>query len=323
MVLTQWLFRIPLILSTLTALSASTPIYIWASLEINTIVFIPIIINAEKPESSHRAIKYFFIQAFASLIFLVGPVLQIPFFIFITAAILIKLGAAPFHNWYPSVIVNLSWPSALILSTWQKIAPLGIITENSLNIVLLRALARLNALIGGLGGLAQSELRPLLAFSSIGHIGWLFYTIMFSNTTIILYFLSYFLHLILIIILLYQTNIHTPKDIPSLISTSKLIKVLIPGLLLSLGGLPPLLGFIPKFLVINLSSSSIILPLLLILGSYINIYYYITLIWGVFINNYQDTKFNLPTLYTIGTSAFIFSALLLIIIYGLNIYFQP
>lgn len=323
MALTQSLFRIPLILSTLTALSASTPIYIWARLEINTIVFIPIIISARKPESTHSAIKYFFVQAFASLIFLIGPIVQTPFFIFITAAMLIKLGAAPFHNWYPSVISNLSWAGAFILSTWQKIAPLVIISENTLHVLLLTTLARLNALIGGLGGLAQSEIRPLLAFSSIGHIGWIFYTIILSNITMGLYFISYFIHLIIIIGLLNQTNIYTPKDIPSLIPSSSTLKILFPLLLLSLGGLPPLLGFIPKFLVINLSSSSLILPVLLILGSYINIYYYITLIWGYFINNYQETKLNFSTLHIILLSSFILSTLLLIVIYGLNIYFQP
>ena len=195
--------------------------------------------------------------------------------------------------------------------------------ENITNHTILGSLAALNALVGGLGGLAQREVRPLLAFSSIGHIGWLFYAIGFSHLVTFAYFISYFLHLILLMSTLSQTNIFSPKDLVSLTPRSNQIKFTIPLLLLSLGGLPPLLGFIPKFLVINLATSSTILPIILILGSYINIYYYITLIWTSFISNPQDSKLPSPSLTSISLSTLIYTTLLLIIMYGLNIYFQP
>ena len=287
MIYIQWLFCWSLITSTTVALSARTPIYLWARLEVNTIAFIPIILNPAKPERVRAAIKYFFVQAYASLIFLVGPVLSsMPEFT-IFVSMVIKLGISPFHNWYPSVINNLDWSGNLILSTWQKIAPLWILSENTFNSSLLPILAALNAIVGGLGGIAQTEVRPLLAFSSIGHIGWLVYALRFSNSVTYLYFISYSLHLVVLIHLIQKRKITTPKDISSSRLISPQTKLIMAFLLFSLGGLPPLFGFIPKLIVLFMGAQYSVLPLFLIFGSYINIYYYITLIWASFITNAQ------------------------------------
>lgn len=320
MLLIQWLFCWSLFLSTLVAISARVPLYTWAALEINTIAFIPIILDPRKPERVRAAIKYFFIQAYASLIFLVGPLLNSFPEITIFLAIIIKLGISPFHNWYPSVISSLNWLSAFFLSTWQKIAPLWILSENTYNIQIIIPIASLNAIIGGLGGLIQTEIRPLLAFSSIGHIGWLTFRIPLSNFIIFFYFLSYALHLSILIYLFFSFKINTPKDMSSSNSISSQTKLVIALSLLSLGGLPPLLGFIPKLLVILVSTPLFIPPFILIIGSYINIYYYISIIWITFITNPQPMKsinYRKTSLYLI---TFILSTLFLTLICGLNIY---
>jgi len=320
MLLIQWLFSWSIILSTSVALSARVPLYTWAALEVNTIAFIPMILDPTKPERTRAAMKYFFIQAYASLIFLIGPLFEYLPEITIFLSIIIKLGISPFHNWYPSVISNLNWLSAFFISTWQKIAPLWILRENIYNLNLIPIIAALNAIVGGLGGLIQTEIRPLLAFSSIGHIGWIIFSIPLSNFIILLYFISYSLHLIILIYLFFSLKINTPKDISSSNLISLKIKITIALTLLSLGGLPPLLGFIPKFLILLISTPLFIPPILLILGRYINIYYYISIIWISFITNPQPlNSLNIPK-NIILLITLISSSLIFIMICGLNIY---
>ena len=320
MLLIQWLFCWSLLLSTFIALSASIPLYTWAALEVNTIAFIPIILDPSKPERVRAAIKYFFIQAYASLIFLIGPLLSYLPEITILLAIIIKLGISPFHNWYPSVITGLNWFSAFFISTWQKIAPLWILRENIYSYNLITPLATLNAIVGGIGGLIQTEIRPLLAFSSIGHIGWLLFSIPLSNFIISLYFISYSIHLIILIYLFFWSKINTPKDLSSSTTLSLKIKLILAITLLSLGGLPPLLGFIPKFLILLISAPIFIPPLFLMLGRYINIYYYMSIIWISFITNPQPFRSYNSSKLTLIWMPLITSLLLLTLICGLNIH---
>jgi len=320
MLLIQCLFFWSLFTSTFIALSARIPLYTWAALEVNTIAFIPMILDPSKPESVRAAIKYFFIQAYASLVFLLGPLLSHLSEITLFLAIIMKLGISPFHNWYPSVVASLNWSSTFFISTWQKIAPLWILRENINNYFLIAPLAALNALVGGLGGLMQTEIRPLLAFSSIGHIGWIIFTIPISNLVIRLYFTSYVLHLIILIYIFFAAKISTPKDISSSSYISPQTKIFLALTLLSLGGLPPLLGFIPKFIVVIISAPLILPPLLLMLGSYINIYYYMSIIWISFISTPQPlTSSSFDKLRLLLTSL-IRSILFLFLICGLNIY---
>lgn len=320
MLLIQWLFCWSLFISSFIALSASIPLYTWAALEVNTIAFIPIILDPSKPERVRAAIKYFFIQAYASLIFLAGPLLSYIPEMTIFLAIIIKLGISPFHNWYPSVVTGLNWLSAFFISTWQKIAPLWILSENIYNYNLVAVIAAVNAVVGGVGGLIQTEIRPLLAFSSIGHIGWLLFSIPLSNLIILLYFISYSIHLIILIYLFYWSKINTPKDLSSSNSLSLKTKLILAVTLLSLGGLPPLLGFIPKFLILLISAPLFIAPLFLILGRYINIYYYISIIWIRFITNPQPIKSINSSKLALTWIPLITSFLLLTLICGLNIH---
>lgn len=320
MLIIQWLFFWSLFISTFIALSASIPLYTWAALEVNTIAFIPIILDPSKPESIRAAIKYFFIQAYASLIFLVGPLINYLPEITVFLAIIIKLGISPFHNWYPSVIANLNWFSALFISTWQKIAPLWILSENISHANLIAPLAALNAVVGGLGGLIQTEIRPLLAFSSIGHIGWLIFSITLSNLIIYFYFISYCVHLVVLIYLFYTTKINTPKDLSSSNSLRTQRKIMLALTLLSLGGLPPLLGFIPKFLILLIRAPLFIPPLILMLGRYINIYYYISIMWLSFITRPQPLVSVTAFKTLIAVTLIIISIIVIILICGLNIH---
>lgn len=165
------LFILTLVSRTFIAISSSHWLVVWLSLEINIISFIPMITSSSWLQESEGALKYLLFQALGSSLLLLNIVFPYTR-ILVLCGLLTKIGAAPFHFWFPSLIKSLPWFSAGILLTWQKLAPLRVVIL-SLNLprALMSLLGAFGALVGGLGGITQSHLRPMLAYSSIGHIG--------------------------------------------------------------------------------------------------------------------------------------------------------
>ena len=129
------------ILGSLISISAFSWINIWIGLEINLLAFIPIINYDHFKHTSEVTMKYFLVQVSASIFILfsflysfsflnsIEPLNSLSYYIF-NSAILIKIGAAPFHFWYLEVAEGLRWIRLLILITWQKIAPIILIIYN-------------------------------------------------------------------------------------------------------------------------------------------------------------------------------------------------
>ena len=99
--------------------------------------------------------------------------------------------------------------------------------------------------LGALLGLSQTSLRKLLIFSSINHLGWLLLALSISVTMVRIYFIIYCFLLFPVLALLIRISIRYLGQIQRLPISTTRIAVLI-GSLLTLGGLPPFLGFFPK-----------------------------------------------------------------------------
>ena len=272
-----FLFSSTLFIRTFLALSASHWLIIWVALELNIISFIPLIIFSSWHQETEASIKYFLFQALGSSLLLLGSYAP-SFFFLIILGIIVKLGIAPFHYWFPSVINSIRWPICLLLTTWQKIIPLFILISiaTTLSSSICLAIASLNTIVGGLGGLNQTQIRPLLAYSSIRHIGWIIAASPVSSFISATYFLIYTLTSITLFLYLFFLNSRTPKLFSSTVISNFLRLFTLSLLLLSLGGLPPLTGFLPKWLVIA-SLDSLVTPIFLILGSLINLFYYLNI----------------------------------------------
>lgn len=294
------LFLASLFLGTLLALSRAHWIFVWVGLELNLLSFIPLLTSSPLTPTTEAAITYFLAQALGSGLFLLGALTSlapsqifIPLIsptLFILLGLLTKLGFPPFHFWFPSVIALASWPLCLLLTTWQKLTPLFLLfyslpPKETFPFILLISTG---AVVGGVGGLTQTQLRPLLAYSSIGHTTWII-TARISSFSISLIYLRIY---IAISIPLFWTLSTTSSS--SNISTLNLtfapliLKINIFLLIISLGGLPPFLGFLPKLIVIESLRTSIpFILLILIIGSLLNLYYYLNL---VFINILSSQK---------------------------------
>ncbi len=268
--------------------SRSNWLLIWISLELNLLRFIPMIITIKSNSETEAAITYFLAQALGSAILLFARFIR--WFslnhtfqcTILISSLILKLGAAPFHFWFPKVTILITWINCLILITWQKVAPLVLLawTINTKTSSILTSIAAIiRALTGGVIGINQTRIRGIIAFSSITHIGWIIGAIRvgFKHLSL-LYFIFYSLLITPIIIIFAQSNINNPKQLSTINKKSILYSSSLALLFISLAGLPPLTGFLPKWLIItSIAPINPWLLLTLILGSFINLFFYLNI----------------------------------------------
>ena len=233
------------------AIRSNSNIIIWARLELNILRFLPLITSREY-SPIENSIKYFLIQRFASIIYISCVLLCILKFnyileIIIILRIIIKLGAAPFHGWFLSLSKSLRLFIFIIVSTIQKIIP--IIITRRLNIFrgLIIFIRLIRFLVVLYNRIIILRLIKVLALSRINNLVWFLVSIITGIQ--FFFFIYYWLFLGVYIIFL-----HPIKNISNQILRArhynKLIKIFT---LLSLGGLPPFLGFLGKLYILKVS----------------------------------------------------------------------
>nr|YP_009176449.1 NADH dehydrogenase subunit 2 [Acrossocheilus beijiangensis]ALJ01810.1 NADH dehydrogenase subunit 2 [Acrossocheilus beijiangensis] len=267
----------------------------WMGLEINTLAIAPLMAQHHHPRAVEATTKYFLTQATAAAMILFAsttnawmtgewsinnlsnPLASTMF----TAALALKIGLAPVHFWMPEVLQGLDLLTGLILSTWQKLAPFALIVQTAHNIdpLLLTLLGITSTLVGGWGGLNQTQLRKILAYSSIAHMGWMIIVIQYAPQLTLLALGTYiimtsatFMTLKMSMTTKINTLATTWSKSPTLASMTALI-------LLSLGGLPPLTGFMPKWMILQeLTKQNLpTIATMMALTALISLYFYLRL----------------------------------------------
>nr|YP_009470511.1 NADH dehydrogenase subunit 2 [Centruroides vittatus]AVF96939.1 NADH dehydrogenase subunit 2 [Centruroides vittatus] len=278
------LFGSGVIAGSVMALSASSWFVAWVGLELNLLSFLPIIFWGGLMGSNESGIKYFFAQSLASLLVLVGSLFPLfvglfEFYFVIMLGLLIKLGAAPFHSWFPSVIEGLGWVSSVVLLTWQKLAPLFLVSGfDFLQFVII-----CSVLVGSFGGFNQVSLSSILAYSSIMHLGWMLGGMALSFSLGVSYYFVYFFFSVVLVLLFLMSGL---VRLGQLMSSLFVVKFSTFMLLLSMGGFPPMLGFFPKwYLIVVLLSESVFMSFFLIFSSLVNLFFYFRLFYGSLFSN--------------------------------------
>nr|AIW06341.1 NADH dehydrogenase subunit 2 [Teloganodidae sp. MT-2014] len=287
------LFFILLILGTLSAVSASSWFSIWVGLEINLLAFLPLIF-VYSSTTSEAMLKYFLTQALASvclfmILVLTASLKPIIFEItssnFLFMVLMLKLGAAPFHMWFPEVSDGLAWIPNLILMTWQKIAPLVVSMQLSTPGNFLLVVIMSSLFFGGVGGFNQVSLRKILAYSSVSHLGWLLAASTLGLQLTLIYFSFYIMLSTILIFWFSFFNFWFLHQIFSYHYSFKIYKHMLMMNLLSLGGLPPFLGFLPKWVVlVHLNFNQFyLLSLLMVILSLIPLYFYLRVTYSALV----------------------------------------
>lgn len=206
-------------------------------------------------------------------------------------ALIIKIGRAPFHFWFPLVIKNLSWINNFLLMSWQKVAPL-ILCFYCLKIKALIFFILMSRLVRSLGGLNQTSLCKLIAFSSINQVRWLLSTLLVSKLLWKIYFFVYIIILFNIILIFKNFNLFYLNQLFSLNFFNKPLKLIIIINVLSMGGIPPFIGFFSKLLVIQflIKINYFSLTLFIVIFSLIMLYFYIRIIYSSFLINRLQIK---------------------------------
>nr|AKG95384.1 NADH dehydrogenase subunit 2 [Dunckerocampus dactyliophorus] len=289
-----FIFLSSISLGTTLTLMSSHWMLAWFGLEINTMAIIPLMAYNHHPRPTEATTKYFMAQATAAAVILFASMINAwttgqwsidqmshPAAVGLASlGLAMKIGIAPLHIWLPEVLQGLDLTTGLILSTWQKLAPFALLTQlPPLNQELFIAMGLASTLVGGWGGLNQTQLRKILAYSSIAHLGWVFLILQFSTPLALITLMTYFL---MTFSAFTMFKINKSTNINSL-STSwakaPALTAFTPLIILSLGGLPPLTGFGPKWMILTTLTSLDLnmVATLTALSTLLSLYFYLRL----------------------------------------------
>nr|AMN92765.1 NADH dehydrogenase subunit 2 [Anolis duellmani]AMN92768.1 NADH dehydrogenase subunit 2 [Anolis duellmani] len=302
----------------------------WVGLEMNTLAIIPMIATVHNPRATEAATKYFLTQAAASALILFSSMtnawqtgtwditnpMASPMHTMLTLALAMKLGLAPAHFWLPEVLQGSTLTSALIITTWQKLAPMALIylTINSLSTTMLMTLGIVSSVVGGWGGLNQTQTRKIMAYSSIAHLGWMITISSIMTNIMIFNLMLYLVMTTAVFCFLIMSKTKTIKDTTTIWALSPVAPAMTMILFLSLGGLPPLTGFTPKWLILEelITQKLTTMATLLAVSTLLSLFFYLRLTYTTTLTlspNTTQTKFkwrfkpSTPTFLMMATSS--------------------
>lgn len=315
--LQNFLFFFILILRIFISLSSDSLLGIWIGIEINLFTAITIFNINQKTINEKSIITYFLVQRISSVIILFSILFIITrittsnlfWFLFILS-IFIKLGVFPFHFWILTTIEGLSWIICFILLRLQKIIPL-IILILIIHQKIIMIIVIINRIVASLRGLTTFSLRKILGFSSINHLSLILLSVIFSKKLFKTYFLIYIILTYISTLLFQKINANFISQI-FLINNNKIIKLNVLITFFRIAGIPPFLGFLPKFIIIvKMTEFLVILPIFFILiRNTISTFFYIRLCFSSLFINFNSRKiFKIKTNYTILPIILIFSPL--------------
>ncbi|NP_006966.1 NADH dehydrogenase subunit 2 (mitochondrion) [Strongylocentrotus purpuratus] len=278
---------------TIIVVSSENWFIIWVGLELSTLALVPILCSGFSPRNVEADNKYFLVQASSAALLLNGalgqawltgswsildPVNEVTS-ICLSIALAFKIGLAPVHFWFPDVLQGLPFFQGLIIATWQKIAPLILMfyfSQLGFSYLLITP-SLISVLIGGWGGLNQTQVRKILAFSSIGNMGWLVITSAYSFNAAIIMLVIYLIINTSLFLLFDHLKVSTLGHLNTISQLSPISVALVLLVMLSLGGLPPLTGFILKFtsLYFLVANNFIILSSIMIIGNLQDYFFYL------------------------------------------------
>nr|QXT44349.1 NADH dehydrogenase subunit 2 [Aderitotermes cavator] len=290
----------------LVSVSSNSWLGAWMGLEINLMSFIPLMSNVKNMYNTEASLKYFIVQVLASATLLFMVVMKTltedlfslesnPYTpMIICTPLLLKSGAAPLHWWFPGVMEGLSWENCALLMTIQKAAPLMLMSYLIEMNTFTLSIIMMSTIVGAIGGLNQTSMRSILTYSSINHTGWMLIALTTSENLWLMYFMIYSMLALTVVSAIKLSGVSFINQTMLTNKETMLIKFMMFTSLLSLGGLPPFLGFMPKWIVIQAMITNNMTPLavIVVVTSLITLYYYLKISYSSFMILNTEPKWN-------------------------------
>lgn len=338
-------------------LSANHLITLYISIELQSLaLYVLAAFNRDHLRSSEAGLKYFALGALSSGLLLYGcsllygfsgnagfaqiqqyihntPELSAGFvvaLVFIVTSLLFKISAVPFHMWTPDVYQGSPTPITAFFTTAPKLASLGLLLRISLELFpqtqeswkqIFWLVAVASMLVGAFAALRQQNIKRLLAYSSIGHIGYALIGLVIGGNNSIGALLLYMIIYIIMslgafscLLTLYseKKDFENVDDFAGLAKSHPVMAFSFALLILSMAGLPPLAGFWGKFYIFiaAVQQEYYALAIIGVLSSVVAAFYYLKIIKIMYFDESQDTlSWKLPVA---GSAMTILASLIMI-----------
>nr|WCS40523.1 NADH dehydrogenase subunit 2 [Gilpinia sp.] len=297
-------FYLMLIFGTLITINSTSWIGSWMGMEINLMAFIPLLMNSMKlSKNSNSSMLYYIIQVgSSSMLLLMMMMMKMSFtlmninlfMMFMQISLILKLGASPFHWWMIKIIKNMNWVNCFLLMTFQKIAPLFLLFNTNMSMIIYLSMM-FSGFVGSFMGINQISLKLLMGYSSLNHLSWMFMTMMIDMNIMLIYLMIYFFNNFIICMFFMLMKINYLNQIYNYNNMNFFMKFLIMMMFLSMAGIPPMFGFLPKFFVFILMIKNMFFfeSLIFIMFALIVLFYYVNLIMPSMLNLKLSMKLNL------------------------------
>nr|UFK32244.1 NADH dehydrogenase subunit 2 [Eurhadina acapitata] len=305
------MFYSTMMMGIMLSISSNNWIMIWCGLEISLVSIIPLMIN-NMAISSESTMKYFIVQSISSAMLMLSMMTMIMsgdynYGYILMTALLMKTGVAPFHNWLLTVVEGVSLNMMLIMLTINKIAPITLLSYNCQSLTMI---TMITVTASAIMGLNQNSIKKLIGYSSIFNMGFLI-AVLKNNWMWMYYLLIYSMLTFMLVVMMSLKKIKFVNQMIFMqLLNDKLVLWLI---MLSMGGMPPLMGFSIKYMVMldMILNKTILLMVIMLMTSLIVMFFYLRMTFVSIMNNSTMVKNKLFVLNEISSSMIILNTSML------------
>nr|WRY72409.1 NADH dehydrogenase subunit 2 [Eurhadina rubra] len=319
--LSTMLFYTTMILGIVMSISSNNWIMMWCGLEISLVSIIPLMIS-KLVISSESVMKYFIVQSVSSTMLMLSMMVMVMsgdynYNYLLVSSLLIKMGVVPFHNWVLTVLEGLDLMMVFIILTINKIAPLTLLSYVMKGVTIIIIIT---VVLGSTMGLNQNSVKKVIGYSSIFNMGFII-TVLKFNWMWMLYMMVYSMLMIMLMLILMINKI---MHINQMIFIEMLInKMSMWVVLLSMGGLPPLIGFSIKYMVMlhMISMKIMSVMLLMLLTSLIVMFFYLRMTFLSIMSNSTTLTTKMFELNEISSMIMLINLIMLPIIISMKMFY--
>nr|AEO18314.1 NADH dehydrogenase subunit 2 [Ricania marginalis] len=291
--LTKMLMMMTMIMSATSALSSSSMLMTWMMMEINLMAFLPIMTKSKIMKD--QPMKYLIIQSLASSTMLMSILLNsmnespLSISLMLMGSMLMKMGLMPFHMWVPMIMNSMSWQNCFIMITWQKIIPTIIISQ-MLKMSLMMLPMCLTLVLSPVIAMNQTSMKKIMSYSSMSNSPWMITSMMNSKSQFMTFFLIYTTINLMIMKKMKEMNLIFINQMKMEKPMKKLSMIVN---MLSMSGMPPMMGFFPKWMILQSTIKfSLTLSVSMILSSMISTFIYVKMISPMILSMNSNKKIN-------------------------------